>query len=413
MSRRPTMLTAHAPLSHYLSDKVTRSFDKILAIVRAHLGMDVAFISHFVGDERVFHYVDAAGRSPLIVGDRMELTQGYCHRVVVGALPELIPDTGAVPAALALPDTHTIPIGAHLSVPIRLSDGTVYGTFCCFSFSPMQSLNERDLELMRAFADLVAEQIEDQTAAARLRLAQIEQIHTAMDAGLPDIVLQPVFDLQTGAIVGAECLSRFPVEPRRGPDAWFAEARAADLGPDLELAAVRNAVAQARRLPADFLISVNVSAPTVLAGGLREAIAPLPLGRVVLEMTEHEPVEDYDALIRALAPLRAAGLRVAVDDAGAGYASLRHVMLLKPDVIKLDTSIIRHVDTDRMRQGMAAALVAFARHAGTTVVAEGIETEAEAAMLRKLRLPLGQGYLLARPMPVEDLIAMLNEAKAA
>ncbi len=122
--------------------------------------------------------------------------------------------------------------------------------------------------------------------------------------------------------------------------------------------------------------------------------------RVVVEMTEHAPVHDYDALTAALDPMRERGVRVAVDDAGAGFASLRHILLLRPDYIKLDISLCRGVGEDDARRAMARALVGFASETGSTVIAEGLESPADVAALRLLDVPLGQGYELGRPAPL-------------
>lgn len=135
--------------------------DNALAAVRTHLGMDVAFISQFTAGQRVFRHVDSeTGQAPIAVGEGGPLEESYCQRVVDGRLPELMPDAFDEPEALALPATRSLPVRAHLSVPIRLANGEVYGTFCCFSPHPDASLNERDIALLRIFADLTARHIE-------------------------------------------------------------------------------------------------------------------------------------------------------------------------------------------------------------------------------------------------------------
>ena len=132
-----------------------------LRAIRTHLGMDVAFVSEFTEGQRIFRHVDAsADDSPVREGEGHPLEESYCQRVVDGRLPELITDACALPAALELPITTALPLGAHLSVPIRLKDGRVYGTFCCFSYTPDHSLNERDIAMMRVFADLTADQLD-------------------------------------------------------------------------------------------------------------------------------------------------------------------------------------------------------------------------------------------------------------
>jgi EAL domain-containing protein (putative c-di-GMP-specific phosphodiesterase class I) len=133
-----------------------------------------------------------------------------------------------------------------------------------------------------------------------------------------------------------------------------------------------------------------------------------PLKRIVLEITEHESVDDYAKLGAALAPLRERGLRVAVDDAGAGYASFRHILKLEPDVIKLDISITRDIDTQISRRALAAALIRFAEETGSRIVAEGVETEAELAVLRELRVNKAQGFLIGRPVPIAAAAEMVE-----
>lgn len=135
--------------------------NEVLAVVRTHLQMDVAFISQFAQGRRVFEAVDASpGSAPIAVGGSDPLEDSYCQRIVDGRLPKLIQDAFAIPAAMALPVTSALPVRAHISVPIRLEGGDIYGTFCCFSTKPDHSLNERDLSFMQAFANVVAKHIE-------------------------------------------------------------------------------------------------------------------------------------------------------------------------------------------------------------------------------------------------------------
>lgn len=135
--------------------------DRVLQSVRQHLGMEVAYVSEFVGNDSVYRAVDAPGLEALIKpGDRRSLDDVYCRHILAGRLPELIPDTSAIPLAAAMPITQAVPIGAHVSVPLKLSDGSVYGMFCCLSPSTNRTLNDRDLQVMRAFADIAAQQID-------------------------------------------------------------------------------------------------------------------------------------------------------------------------------------------------------------------------------------------------------------
>jgi EAL domain-containing protein (putative c-di-GMP-specific phosphodiesterase class I) len=382
----------------------SEAVDKVLHAIRGHLGMDVAFVSEFRRDDRIFRNVDARGPTPVGVGDAVPLDKGYCQRVVDGRLPGLMADTSLVPAAMALPETRAIPIGAHLSVPIRLSDGRVFGTFCCFSFTPDASLGERDLKMMQVFADLLADQIDRDMQVERTLAEQTGQISDAIVAGQPTIAYQPIFDLHAQQLAGLECLSRFNVDPRRPPDEWFAAAAKAGMAVELELAAIAAALQALPTVPRHAYVAVNCSPQTILSDGLRKLLLSVELSRVVLEVTEHDYIEDYPELLAALAPLRALGLRVAIDDAGAGYASLRHVLHIQPELIKLDISLTRGIDSDPKRRALASALIAFARETQARIVAEGVETEAELRTLKQLGAGCAQGYFLARPMPLADAL---------
>jgi EAL domain-containing protein (putative c-di-GMP-specific phosphodiesterase class I) len=211
-------------------------------------------------------------------------------------------------------------------------------------------------------------------------------------------------------VVGLEALSRFDSEPRRGPDRWFAEASEVGLGADLELAAVELALGQLDLVPEEMFVSINVS-PQYLADGLLNAVlSGRHARRVVVELTEHAKVDDYEPLLECVSMLRARGVRAAVDDAGAGFASLQHILRLGPDLIKLDLSLTRDIDADPVRRALASSLVTFAFDVGAEIVAEGIETSSEQAALSSLGVGMGQGYHLGRPGP---LPAPKNVARAA
>ncbi len=291
-----------------------------------------------------------------------------------------------------------------MSVPITLADGHLYGTFCCFGFSPNESLNERDLQMMSAFADLVAYQLDLELAGARKRQEKIDRIESAMQRGGPVIVFQPIYLLHDGRFVGVECLSRFHGTPQLPPDVWFNEAADVGLGQALELCAIAKALKALDTLPSDIYIALNASPATILCNKLLPLLENVDPARIVLELTEHAHVEDYDDLLRSLEPLRTRGIRISIDDAGAGYASMRHILSVRPDIIKLDISLTRSVDTDPTRHALAAALIEFARQTGSTVLAEGVETAAELRSLRTLGAAKAQGYFLSRPLSLDDIV---------
>ena len=215
------------------------------------------------------------------------------------------------------------------------------------------------------------------------------------------MVFQPIFDLATSQMVGVEALARFPSTPNQSPDKWFAEAASLGLGVDLEMLAIRAAISQIDTLPPGAYMAVNVSPSTAIDAALAGVVSSGG-PRIVVELTEHAAVDEYDQLIEALQPLRSLGARVAVDDAGSGYASLRHILRLRPDIIKLDIDLTRGIDTDAARRALATALVGFANELSATVVAEGIETALELDTLRQLQVRMGQGYHLARPGPLAE-----------
>ncbi|WP_024545922.1 EAL domain-containing protein [Picosynechococcus sp. NKBG15041c] len=399
-----------APILDFIRDHINAAdkssheqIQKTLQTIRAHLGLEVAFLAEFTEGQRVFRYVDSSHpQSPIRVGGADPLEESYCQRIIDGRLPELILDATQLPAAQELAVTTALPVGAHLSVPVRLKDGTLYGTFCCFSFTPNQSLNERDLAIMRVAAEFAAAQIEHYLEAERLKSEIRERIHAVLSGDALSMVYQPIYHLAENRVVGLESLARFFTTPMRSPDIWFNEAAYVDLSIPLELMAIQLALDGIKHFPADTYVAVNISPKTILDGKLGDALAGWPLGQIVLEVTEHAVIDHYDDITRVVNPLRQRGLRIAVDDAGAGYASFRHILNLAPDVIKLDISITRNIDTDRSRRALAAALISFAQETGSKIVAEGVETASELAVLQELGINKAQGYFLGKPMSLKD-----------
>ncbi len=231
------------------------------------------------------------------------------------------------------------------------------------------------------------------------REARRDEIRRFVDGEGLSMVFQPIKELDDDVTVGVEALARFRSFPLRPPDQWFAEAVTLELGLQLELATIRQALEQLPNVPPGAYLSVNCSHRSAASHELAELLAP-HAERTVVEITEHEPVDDYDTLAGALDRLRTLGVRIAIDDAGAGYASLRHALQLEPDIIKVDISLTRDIDSDRGRRALASALIRFADEMAMTIVAEGIETDAELATLRNLGVRYGQGFYLAEPGPL-------------
>ncbi len=211
------------------------------------------------------------------------------------------------------------------------------------------------------------------------------------------VVYQPIIELDSGALIGVEALSRFGTESQRSPLEWFVEAAEVGLGIQLELAALRKAVEGLPLLPDGVFLSVNASAETIRSAGLHRALAELPASRIVIELTEHERIEDYQALVEPVARLREMGVRLAVDDAGAGFASLQHILRLQPDIIKLDRTFIEGLAEDPIRRALTTALVSFATDIDAVLVAEGIATDAEREWVRAVGVRHGQGQVISEP----------------
>jgi len=234
--------------------------------------------------------------------------------------------------------------------------------------------------------------------AERLLDHRQEVIRAMLADHTVEIVFQPIVDLRTGGKVGAEALARFEVPSVRQPAAWFAEAKAIGLGVELEMAAIRAALHQLDRIPSGLYLSLNASPDTIMASEFRATVGDVAAERLVLELTEHESIDDHVLFENAINELRSNGMRLAVDDAGAGFSSFRRILNLHPDVIKLDIGLRRGVDSDPARQALGKALLAFGLDAfDTVVVAEGIETEGEFSTLRRLGCRYGQGFYLGRP----------------
>lgn len=215
------------------------------------------------------------------------------------------------------------------------------------------------------------------------------------------VVFQPIYSLDTGGIRAVEALTRFDAPFAEPPDVWFARAARVGLGEQLELAAMERALEDSRvRLASDVALSLNCSPETLCSPRLLTLLETCPERRIVLEITEHARIDDYRRLDAAFELLRRRGVRFAVDDAGAGFASFRHIVRLAPDIIKLDISLTQHVRQDPVRSALADAIVRFARQTGSELIAEGIEEPVDLLTWSELGASAAQGFLLARPGPL-------------
>jgi len=305
-------------------------------------------------------------------------------------------------AADAPPPVPTAPDGAsHLILPSPPLDVSAGGPHLILPSPPPHVAAE-----MSAGAQ---EQQNEETAYRREKFVRI----TLADQSL-QTVFQPIVDLRTGSTVGAEALARFTAPPFRAPDLWFAEAAELGLGTELEVTALRAALEQLVKLPAGLYLSINASPATIVSPEFRAAMAEIPAERVVLELTEHTGIDDYHLFGEAITEFRSNGLRLAVDDAGAGFSSFRHILNLRPDIIKLDIALTRGIDTDPARRALGSAMLTFGLDAyNASIVAEGVETQNELSTLQSLGCHYGQGYYLGRPVQMSVLPRQLSEPGAS
>ncbi len=231
------------------------------------------------------------------------------------------------------------------------------------------------------------------------------------EPGSVNAAYQPIVDLGRGQASGYELLSRFPTGPNGGPEEWFAAAREYGVAAEIESAILRRALNFRTELPSNTFLSVNLS-PDVAMSPLLGVVASEhdKLDHIVVEITEHESVADYAALARALEPLRERGAKVAVDDVGAGYASMRHVMEMRPDFIKIDRGLVANLDRDPAKMAIVETLAIFASRIDAVVIGEGVERLEEVDTLVRLGIPLAQGFVFARPDPaLVEVPAMLGD----
>jgi len=213
-------------------------------------------------------------------------------------------------------------------------------------------------------------------------------------------VFQPILSIPGLQVIGFEALSRFHIPPMRPPDQWFDDASAAGLRTRLEIHAIRRAMDQVCNLPPDTFLSINASPATLLSEDFSDAVTGLDGERLVVEVTEHATVEVYEPLQKAIDNLRRRGVRLAIDDAGAGFSSLKHIVRLVPEFIKLDLFLIRDINVDPVKRAVVAGMLGVATQIGGRVIGEGVETEEELRVLVDLGVHCAQGFYLALPRPL-------------
>ncbi|MCW2684343.1 MAG: putative Diguanylate cyclase/phosphodiesterase with sensor, partial [Blastococcus sp.] len=334
-----------------------RQIAELLHTARKSLRLSVAFLSRLDGTTQHLEVVDSSVPFLFQEGYQQKQEATLCQAVLDRKLPQVIPNLKDFPEAMKLPAARLPRLRSYVSVPVTLSDGSLYGTFCAAGLTSDKDLTKRDKALMDVLASAAAVIIEPEVRSQERRTEISDRLGPVIADGGPVVVLQPIVDLASGRRVGAEALSRFPAEWGMAPDVVFAEAHSVGSGHLLELLALERAAEHLHRV--DGYIAMNVSPATLLTPECGDLLGRLPLPRVLLELSEHDQVEDYAALNAALAPFRADGMRLAIDDVGAGFSSLRHIVVTAPDVIKIDRSIVAGLDTDPVLETLVRSLMEF------------------------------------------------------
>jgi EAL domain-containing protein (putative c-di-GMP-specific phosphodiesterase class I) len=365
---------------------------RVMNLARKHLDMDVVFVAEFAEGRQVYHAVPgASGLFALPMGNRAPLGDSYGAQTLRASIPNAVPNARLEALVRELPITREFASDSAVGVPVGLPDGTTYGSLCCLSHEP-QRLDARDLQFMRMLAGLVASELQELVSATKDR----DQIYRLLEDEKLEIALQPIFDIHDGRCLGVEALSRFPAEYGTTLEIFEAAYRVG-LGLPLERLALGRAVGVLPLLTPDRYLSVNLTPEVVhaLSWAVERQTELMP--NLVLEITEHAAVQSYGQLRDTLKLAREMGLRLAIDDAGAGYASLKHVIELEPDIVKIDRSLVDGVSGDRARRSVVSAFVLLALDQGSSVVAEGVERKEDLDAIRDLGVDAAQGYLLARP----------------
>ena len=404
------ILSTPSDLEALSNQSIQHDLGELVETIRQHLDMDVAFLSRL---KHGFRKITEVNKRP---GSKVKLDKGhqdpeeitYCRMIVDKKLPSVIADTREHPITSDLQLTEELNIGSYIGVPVILSGGQVYGTLCCFKEKPDDTLSKRDVSILTLLASFTARHIEKDMLQRDFQKQVRREVSAIINENLLSTVLQPIYDCKLNKIVGFECLARFDKAPYQPPNYWFDSAAQGGYGELLELYAIEVALQALPTVPQDCFLSLNISPQYLYSGRLHTLLMGIPLERIVLEVTEREAIDHYEDFRRNLQPLREQGLRLAVDDAGAGFASFQHILELQADIIKLDQSLICNLDQDQGRRALVAALIGFAAETNCLVLGEGVETPNEMSILQRLGAHFIQGYYLSHPLPLEQAITFFH-----
>lgn len=364
--------------------------------VRSTLGLGIVAVDWFLGDSTIILAVNTEAPSPVAPGDVLPARRSahLRDRAARGPWIEEWTEEDLVDPYLRSWHGAGYVVGAYVplvrrGVPVGLLVGASAGHWS------IEEIARRLPELVE-YGTLAGALIEPAMSQRSAAFSQAKDIRAIIAGGAFSAVFQPIIGLASNVVGGYEALTRFT--DGVSPTVRFASAREAGVAVELELATLGAAVQAAGPLAGGAFLSLNVSAELVMAAA---DLAPLlsTIGRpVVLELTEHEAAIESPAFIERVQRL-GNNVRLAVDDAGAGYAGLRRILELRPDFVKLDIELVRNIHRDPAREALIAGMVHFARETESSLIAEGIEREGERRVLRRLGVSFGQGYLLGRPAP--------------
>jgi EAL domain-containing protein (putative c-di-GMP-specific phosphodiesterase class I) len=348
-------------------------------LVRRELGLNVAFISEIRGDRRTFRALVSDVRLPIEEGFEEPYEDTYCEMITSGRLDEVVPDTSRDPLTAEAFHTSYLGIGSYVGVPMLRSSGELFGTLCAFAPDPRPDLSPAQAEVLRATAVLIMRLIEVEEEVEG-RLADVAR---HVDAALDDVTIDllPVLEVRGDVVVGHEAFPRF------GDGASYrrrlAQAREIGRGVELELAVMTRTL---ERVEEDGVqvVSCALSLEALRDPAFQAIVAALPPSRMLLRFDVDEPIDDYEELTALLRPLRRLGARVAIDRVGDGAAELRHILLLSPDVLRIDPVLVRGLHADPARRVLVESIAVLADKLDADCVALGVDADADLDWMEEL-----------------------------
>jgi EAL domain-containing protein (putative c-di-GMP-specific phosphodiesterase class I) len=364
------------------------SVDAVLDMVRTQLGMDVAFVSEVHGDYRSFRALVSSVEVAAEVGVLQPYEGTYCKLISTGALDEVIPDTSANAWTRTAAVTTELGIGSYVGVPLRRSNGDLYGTVCTFSREAKPALRQDQAKVLHAAAELVMRLIESEDRESERLDSVVDAVEASMGSDTT-IELAPVWELRTRKI------SSFEASPRFADEASFRrrrlEARDLGRGVELELFVLARTIDTIRGSRPQEPVSITLSPDAITDERFPGLVADVAPDQLVLTIDVHDRIDDYDALNEVVHPMRRLGLKVGVSHVGTGSAEMRHIIMLEPDVIRIDSSWSSDLSSDADHRAFLESLAALAEKIDAEAIAVGIESAEGLAWAEELGITHVQG----------------------